>query len=67
VLLVLEDIGELMELRNILPICASCKKIRNDEEYWEHVEAYLTRYLNVKFSHGIWPDCWKKLYPDIKE
>jgi len=64
-LLILENISELMDLRSVIPICASCKKIRNDEEYWEHVEAYFKSHLDMDFSHGICPDCVKKLYPDL--
>jgi hypothetical protein len=64
-LLILEDISELMDLRSVIPICANCKKIRNDEEYWEHLEAYFKSHLDMDFSHGICPDCVKKLYPDL--
>jgi len=64
-LLVLEDISELVELRRVIPICANCKKIRNDQEYWEHVEAYFKHRLDLDFTHGICPDCLKKLYPDL--
>jgi hypothetical protein len=65
VLLILEDISELADLRSVIPICANCKKIRNDEEYWEHLEAYFKSHLDLDFSHGICPDCVKKLYPDL--
>ena len=64
-LLILEDVSELMDLRSVIPICANCKRIRNDEEYWEHVEAYFKNRLDLDFSHGICPDCFKKLYPDL--
>jgi PAS domain-containing protein len=67
VLLILEDISELMELKKILPICAHCKKIRNDQEYWQGVEAYLKEHLDLGFSHGICPECTKKLYADYFE
>lgn len=50
-------------LEGMLPICASCKKIRDDSGYWEQIETYIKRRSNVKFSHGICPDCAKKLYP----
>lgn len=65
VLLILDDISELIQLRSILPICCNCKKIRNDKEYWETIETYLSTHIDIKFSHGICPDCVKKLYPDI--
>jgi hypothetical protein len=62
-LLILEDIGEISTLRNILPICANCKKIRNDQQYWQHVEGYFHDYIGVDFSHGICPACMQDLYP----
>lgn len=61
VLLTLEDITELVELKQIIPICAYCKKIRNDNEFWEQVEAYFQRHTGARFSHGICPDCIHKL------
>jgi PAS domain-containing protein len=64
-LIILEDVTELAELRSILPICANCKKIRDDSEYWEHVEEYLRRHLDVELSHSFCPECSKKLYPDL--
>ncbi|MBI4962145.1 MAG: PAS domain-containing protein [Desulfomonile tiedjei] len=65
VVLVLEDISELTELRAILPICSNCKKIRNEDEYWENVENYLKEHLDVDLSHGLCPDCARKLYTDL--
>ena len=65
VLLILEDISELMELRSIVPMCAYCKKIRDDESYWHSVENYFKLHLNLDFSHGICPDCAKKVYQDL--
>ena len=62
-LVILEDISELTELRSIIPMCANCKRIRNDKDYWEHVEKYLKTCLDVSISHGICPECAKKLYP----
>ncbi|MCP4724109.1 MAG: ABC transporter substrate-binding protein [bacterium] len=58
-------ISEIKTLREMLPICSSCKKIRNDDGFWEHVEAYFTKHTSTEFSHGICPDCMHKLYPDI--
>lgn len=65
-------IGELTEalvkvksLSGLLPICASCKKIRNDKGYWQQIEAYIRDHTEADFSHGICPDCAKKLYPDL--
>ena len=65
VLLVLEDIGELIELKSILPVCAGCHKIRDDDDYWHSVESYFHNHLDVDFSHGLCPDCIEKLYPDF--
>jgi len=67
VLLILEDITELSRLRQLLPICANCKKVRNDANYWQSVEQFFTANLNVSFSHGICPDCARKLYPELYE
>lgn len=64
-LLILEDISELIQLRSLLPICANCKKIRNDADYWEHVESYFQARLGVDFSHSVCPDCLRILYPDL--
>ena len=52
-------------LKGLIPICASCKKIRDDEGYWNEVEAYLLKHADAKFSHGICPDCFQKLYPEF--
>ena len=64
VLLILEDISELDALRRIVPICAKCKKIRDDRDYWSTVESYARTHLGVDFSHGICPTCAHELYPD---
>ena len=65
VIVILEDVTEIEALRNILPICVNCKKIRDDKDYWENVESYLSKYLDVQFTHGICPECIKKLYPNL--
>ncbi len=57
-------LDEIKLLRGILPICANCKKIRNDDGYWEQVESYITDRTGAQFSHGICPKCAKELYPD---
>ncbi|WP_236888719.1 hypothetical protein [Desulfoluna limicola] len=56
---------EVKTLQGILPICASCKKIRDDKGYWGQVEEYIGRRTDAQFSHGICPDCARELYPDI--
>jgi hypothetical protein len=59
-------LNEVKTLRSILPICANCKKIRDDKGYWNEVEAYISDHVEVEFSHGLCPDCARKLYPTIK-
>ena len=59
-------LSELRVLRGLLPICASCKKIRDDKGYWNQIEVYITEHSEAEFSHGICPECVKKLYPEIK-
>lgn len=57
-------LGEIKELRGIIPICAGCKKIRNDSGYWDQVETYIEAHTRAEFSHGICGDCMKRLYPE---
>lgn len=66
-LVILEDVSELIQLRSLLPICSVCKKIRNDKEYWEGLESYFSKRLDVNFSHSLCPDCAMKQYPGLKE
>ena len=54
-------------LSGLIPICASCKKIRDDQGYWNQVEKYITEHSDARFSHGICPACVKKLYPGFAE
>ncbi|MCX6903208.1 MAG: hypothetical protein NTW03_06970 [Verrucomicrobia bacterium] len=65
VLLVLEDITELSELRALLPICSGCKKIRNDNKYWEDVAQYLSDHTDLRFTHGLCPECVPKYFPEF--
>ncbi len=58
---------EIKSLRGIIPICASCKKIRNDKGYWEQVEAYISKHSEAEFSHGICPQCLKTLYGEEEQ
>jgi len=60
-----EALSRIKTLRGLLPICASCKKIRNDEGYWEQVETYIMNHSYADFSHGLCPECAKKLYPEF--
>jgi len=59
--------NEVKTLQGLLPICASCKKIRDDEGYWSEVDKYISDRSEIKFSHSICPDCLKDLYPEVAE
>jgi len=58
--------GEVRTLSGLLPICAGCKKIRDDQGYWQQIETYISEHSDADFSHGICPECIKRLYPDLK-
>jgi len=58
-------LDEVKTLSGFLPICASCKKIRDDKGYWNQIEAYICEHSEAQFSHGICPECAQNLYPDI--
>jgi hypothetical protein len=60
-----QKIDEVKTLRGIIPICASCKKIRDDGGYWQQVEAYVKNHSDAEFSHGICPKCATELYADL--
>jgi CheY-like chemotaxis protein len=52
-------LSQVHQLQGLLPICSYCKKIRDDRNYWQQVETYVSRHTQVRFSHGICPDCWE--------
>jgi PAS domain S-box-containing protein len=58
---------EIGQLRGILPICSYCKKIRNDHDYWEQLESYISNHSEALFSHGICPDCAEKVKDQINK
>jgi hypothetical protein len=60
-------LSEIKQLRGIIPICAACKKIRDDEGFWHQVESYVRDHTEAEFSHSICPECMKKLYPEFVE
>jgi AmiR/NasT family two-component response regulator len=62
----LDALAQVRTLSGLLPICASCKKIRDDQGYWHQVEVYIRDHSEARFSHGICPDCAKTLYPGIE-
>jgi hypothetical protein len=64
-ILIMEDITELVALRSLMPICAWCKKIRNDQNYWETVEQYMRQHFDADFTHGICPECVQKHHPEV--
>jgi hypothetical protein len=60
-------LANIKTLRGLLPICASCKKIRDDGGYWNQIETYIHEHSEAQFSHGLCPDCIQQLYPDLSE
>jgi PAS domain S-box-containing protein len=58
-----EALASIRTLKGMLPICASCKRIRNDKGYWSEIEAYVSEHTEAEFTHGLCPECAKKLYP----
>lgn len=59
-----QAIEEIKTLKGIIPICCICKKIRNDEDYWEQVESYIQKHTDASFTHGYCPKCIKEHYSD---
>jgi PAS domain S-box-containing protein len=60
-------LAKVNTLSGLLPMCASCRKIRDDSGYWTQVEEYFAEHTEVKFSHGICPECMKRLYPEYRK
>ena len=68
--LILELQNALFKIRmlsGLLPICASCKKIRDDSGYWQQIEVYIKDHSEADFSHSICPECTERLYPEFKD
>ena len=61
-----EALARIKTLSGLIPICANCKKVRNDKGYWDQVEEYVQSHSEAKFSHGICPECVAKLYPETR-
>jgi hypothetical protein len=59
-----EALNEVRVLSGLLPICASCKKIKDERDRWQPLEGYIQSRSEAKFTHGICPDCMRKLYPE---
>ncbi|MFH0908322.1 MAG: PAS domain S-box protein [bacterium] len=62
-----QAISEVKTLSGLLPICAACKRVRDDGGYWNQIETYIKSHSGVQFSHGLCPECISKLYPDYEE
>lgn len=59
--------SEIRQLQDILPICCYCKKIRNDENYWQQIELYISSHTNTAFTHGICPECMTKVMSEFRD
>ncbi len=62
-----EALAEIKTLKGCIPICATCKKIRDDEGYWNHLEAYISKHTDATFTHGICPACLEKAKTEMKK
>ena len=60
-----EAMARVNQLQGLLPICCYCKKVRDDQNYWHQVENYVARHVEVRFSHGVCPDCIGRLRQDL--
>jgi hypothetical protein len=62
-----EALVDVKMLRGLIPICAACKKVRDDRGFWNQLETYIGQHSDATFSHGICPDCMRRLYPEYAE
>lgn len=62
-----EALAHVRRLQGLLPICSYCKKIRNETNYWEQVDSYLTSHSDVELTHGVCPDCLAKVMKELDE
>jgi PAS domain S-box-containing protein len=60
-----EALAHVKMLQGLLPICANCKRIRDDQGYWHSVESYISEHSDATFTHGLCPDCARELYPEL--
>lgn len=58
-------LAKVNQLSGLLPICSSCKKIRDDKGYWNQIEAYIRDHSEAEFTHSLCPECSRKLYPEL--
>lgn len=61
------QLADIRTLRGLIPICGHCKKIRDDEGYWNQIESYIREHFDVRFTHSICPECVKKFYSDFQQ
>jgi DNA-binding response OmpR family regulator len=61
-----EALIQINKLKGFIPICASCKKIRKDDGFWQQIESYISEHMEADFTHSICPDCARQLYPDLE-
>jgi len=64
-LIATDGLEALNQLQGIIPICMHCHEIRNDNQAWDQLEAYITDHSDAQFSHSLCPDCMRKFYPDL--
>ncbi len=62
-----DTIAEVNQLSGLLPICASCKKIRDENDRWKHIETYISEHSEAEFSHGLCPDCSRKAFSELSK
>jgi len=62
-----EALAEIKTLKGFIPICASCKKIRDDEGYWDQLEVYISKHTDAKLTHGLCPECVEKYRAEMKD
>lgn len=60
-----EALTRVKQLQRLIPICAGCRKIRNDDGYWQDVTLYIREHAGVEFSHGLCPECVQQMYPEL--
>jgi len=58
-------LAKLQTLSGLLPICAHCKKVRDDQGYWTQIESYISAHTHAEFSHGVCPDCAREAFPEM--
>ena len=60
-------LDKVKTLKGLLPMCSHCKKIRDDQGYWQQVEVYIEHHSEAEFTHGLCPECTQRLYPEAYE